>query len=171
MADIPKSKRVTKKAIVRQMKNVGASNKEIAKQVYPDQPYKQASVAISKALKDYNVKSWVAEGFDGLDGLDIRTLIKQYREELTATKDLYFKGDFIKEVPDYTIRQRARETLLRLMQAFTPVEVSTEVPLKIPVDNQGAATVIDTTAKAAMLEAIERGDIKAIERIVFKDGD
>lgn len=167
MATNTKPKKMTKKQAVQLLHANGYTSAEIKDIVYPDQAPAVADASLSRALKDNNVKHWIADGFIGVD-LTLRELIEQYKEELTATKAIYFKGDLIDDVPDYSTRQKARDALLKLMQAFVPA-MPDPTPPSAPITPDGNNTLNDQ-AKRAMLEAIKNGDIKAIERIVFRDG-
>lgn len=160
--------KLTKAEKAKLLKAEGRSNEEIKELVYPDQTPAAQAVSLSRALKDNNVQTWVADAFEG-SGIDIKDLIAQYKEELTATKAIYFKGEYVENVPDYATRQKARDALLKLMQAYT-VAPGDPTPPPSPL-TPDTPTVIDNTTKQAMLEAIKRGDVKAIERIVFKDGN
>lgn len=161
-----KNKKITKKEMAIVLHDAGVPNHEIKAILFPDQKPEVAKVSLSRALKDNNVQIWVADAFEG-SGIELKDLIRQYKSELTATKPIYFKGEFVDNVPDYPTRQKARDALIRLMQGFTPAPGDATPP---PPPATPDTPIVDNTARQAMLDAIKRGDIKAIERIVFKDG-
>lgn len=163
------SKPTTKKQLVKVLKDAGVSNEEIKMIVYPDQTPTVAKASLSRALKDNNVQFWVADSFEGT-GLDLHELILQYKSELSATKSIYHKGELIEDVPDYGVRQKARDAIIKLMQAHTPAvdDPNPLPPASAPVAGD-TPLAIDANAREAMLAAIKKGDIKTIERIVFKD--
>lgn len=164
-------KKLTKKQLVKVLHDAGMPSSEIKTIVYPDQKPAVADVSLSRALKDNNVQNWVADEFGRAQHkISLADFIDQYYDELTAVKRVYFKGEFVEEIPDYPTRQKARDSLVKLMQAHTPAVADPNTPPPPPPPTDGAVPVLSAPAQKAMLDAIERGDVKAIERIVFKDG-
>jgi len=156
-----KSKKQTKYEQAQQLKAQGYANKEIKEIVFSDQTPASQAVSLSKALKNTSVHPLVENALEA-NNIDLVDLVAQYKEELTAVKRVYFKGDFVEEVPDYTARQKARDALLKLYQAYLPFAPTT--PPLPPTGSDDSKQQVNE----ALIKAIKQGDIEAIERIVFK---
>lgn len=167
-----KAKKLTKKQQAINLHNQGKTAAEIKEIVYPDQSPATQAMSLSRALKDNHVQIWVADSFDkAKKKITLSDLIDKWVSQLEATKPLYFKGEYIDNVPDTAAQQKAQIELAKLMQAYSPAPGDPNpAPTKDGPNPDGTGVVIDTNAKAAMLAAIKKGDIKTIERIVFKDG-
>lgn len=150
----------TKKQQAIELAEAGKSRKEIAATVYPDSKPATAATAVTRALKGSNgiVQPFVQDALDN-NQIEIDKIIADYKTEMQATKDIYFKGDLVATVPDYGIRQKAKEALLKLMQAYVAY---------VPQPDGDDVPVANPEAARALIQAIKDGNIEAIERVVFK---
>lgn len=147
----------------------GASDAQAAQVVSPDaKPSSLANIATRLSNSPF-VQEYITEALAANKVL-VTPLIAKLLERTNAEKDLYFKGKYVITVPDYTIQLKAIDMLLKLMQAYTRPTPVPELPSPVqPASGTNTAPTPNPEVVAAITAAVKNGDIKALERVVFRD--
>jgi len=137
----------------------GKQLKEIAAKEYPNATQESGVVMVSQQLNKPEVKQAMQDlKLKALqdNGISWDHNIKVYKAAQEATKVIVMgKGSgesFVDEVPDYSVRVRATDSLVKIMDS-----VKTEGP---------AAQGHDLAPE--LLKALKNGDIKELQRVIFK---
>jgi hypothetical protein len=141
----------------------GKTNKQAALEANPDLKPDSAEVVGSRLSKNPEIKLMIQKtAQQAMIDANISSddLIQTLKEASTAVKPvIYGKGDdaVLDILPDWTARLKATDMLLKLQQAYTPTKEDEPVKQLQPQDLE------------ALKKRIDKGDVAALERIVFKE--
>lgn len=159
-------------------KMTGVTNSSISRKLMPDEKLRTGRTRVQRVLERPQVQEYIQKRFAAHD-LTIDRAMDIIDKALSAEKAVTIKEGYdinIVYVPDWPSRLKATGEMLRLMQAYNKPEFEPDEELTplIP-DTTVVAPPVPATPQlnpelvAALTAMIKNGDIKALERVVFRD--